>query len=192
MRLDPGSGYTVSNQGGSSSLEIDFGFKQWALPATQLPKHPYQIYYEAGETAGTYLIKVYPGTTQGRDTLWLNCDQNDTLLSNQPAPYLTVNSSSAYNEGIIYLRVEGQGSQNGYVWPIDGPIQLVAQSWNGSDYNIPENDDDNLYIIVGYWRSDGQGNDWKITEVVNLVQTSLWTERFKCGQNPAEFFVARA
>ena len=162
------------------------------FPELVLPKHPYQIYYESGATAGTYLIKVYPGTTQSRDTLWINCDQNDTYLSNYPAPYKTISSGSLHKEGILYLRVQGGGSGGSYVWPINGPVKLVIQSWDGGSFNIPENDDDNLYINVGYYRSEGTGANFKITEVVNLVQTSLWTERFKCGNNPAEFFVARA
>ena len=192
MNTQPGNGYTFTNSGGATSLEIDLGFKQWALPSLDMPKHPYQIYYESGETAGTYLIKVYPGTTQARDTLWINCDQNDTYLSNDPAPYKTISSGSLHKEGILYLRVQGGGGSNGYIFPNLAPIQIVIQTWDGGDFNIPESDDDNLYIIVGYYRSEGTGANFKITEVVNLVQTSLWTERFKCGQNTAEFFVARA
>ena len=97
-----------------------------------------------------------------------------------------------HKEGILYLRVQGGGGSNGYIFPNLAPIQIVIQTWDGGDFNIPESDDDNLYIIVGYYRSEGTGANFKITEVVNLVQTSLWTERFKCGQNTAEFFVARA
>lgn len=193
MRIDPGSGYTVNNQGSTSSLNIDLGFKQWALPVAQLPKHPYQIYYEAGdEYINSYKIKVYPGTTQGQDTLWVNCDQNDTMLSNNPAPYKTISSGSFHKQGILYLHVQGGGGSNGYMWPNLAGIQMFVQAWDGNDFNIPENTDDDLYINIGYYRSEGTGANFKITEVVNLVQTSLWTERFKCGQNPAEFFVARA
>lgn len=195
MNIQQGTGYTISNLGSASSIDIDLGFKQWALPVAQLPKHPYQIYYEAGVTAGTYLIKVYPGTTQGQDTLWVNCDQNDTYLSANPPPSVNISSTSySYKNAVFYLRVIGQGGENGYQWLALEPW-LVIQNWDGENdpySSIPQNDDDNLYILLGYYRSEGTGANFKITEVVNLVQTSLWTERFKCGQNPSEFFVARA
>jgi hypothetical protein len=194
MNTQPGTGYTFTNLGSASSLEIDLGFKNWALPSLDIQKHPYQIYYESGtEFANSYLIKVYPGTTQGRDTMVFNFDQNDVYLTNNPAPFKTVSSSSLSKNGWFYIQVEGAGSGSGYAWPSDAPIKIVLQNWDGeSPPNIPENDDDNLYIPVGYYRSEGTGAEFKIIEVVNVVQTSLWTERFKCGNNPAEFFVARA
>ena len=159
-----------------------------------LPKHPYQIYYEVGtEYANSFLIKVYPGTTQGRDTMVFNFDQNDVYLTNNPTPYKTISSSSMFKNGFFYLKVIGAGSGSSYSWPSLAPIELVLNTWGGeSPPNIPENDDDNLHIFVGYYRSEGTGAEFKITEVVNVVQTSLWTERIKCGLNTAEFFVARA
>jgi hypothetical protein len=126
--------------------------------------HPYKVtVYKDGST---WKAKVYPGSING---------QTSTLggqpLDATPAPTTTISAS-----GYLYLEVT---HTDGSAFPVSSEVKF--------DTTVPTpNTDTKAYIGLAYVEFSGTS----AKKMSQLVTTSLWGERLKCGTSTAEYFFA--
>ena len=132
-----------------------------------IPDHPFKIKFKKVDNVWKFYI--VPGTVNSKvPTL-----QGGDSLEADPRPMVNV-PNNAQDVYIVCPYVEGQP------FPKDPDIEL--------DTLTPDDDDDFAHIKIGAIVMD----DGKPVKLSQVVETSLWIERLKCGESPAEYFVARS
>lgn len=107
-------------------------------------------------------IRVRYGTVNSFVPVW-----GTTPLSNDPPP----ESAEVTLNTLVILKVTWDGAN------VD-KVEVIT------DTMMPENGDEMSHILIGQVNVDFQ--------ISQAVTTSLWTERLKCGNHDAEFFVYQA
>ena len=149
----------------------------------------YNLLYN--EELDKYYINVWPGTV---NNLVANSDDG-VLLTDEPPPYIQV-----FADGI------GETTVTNYVYIQCGnvaasgetPAQYPANNQNeGTKYphikietSPKEDTDDYSYFLIGIVQGstdpETDKDTLKITRLMGC--NSLWTERFKCGTNTAQYW----
>jgi len=112
-------------------------------------------------------FKVYPGTVNS-----VMAKLDSTYLDNTPAPEKTISAS-----GVVYLECS---HTDGSAFPV-----TVDVKYNTS---VPASTDSKLYIHIATINVASG----KATKTAQVVKTSLWTERLKCGDDDAEYYVSQS
>jgi hypothetical protein len=125
-------------------------------------KHPYKIVKTKANQIG-----VLVGTTNG-----LVSTMGGKALTD-PTAKMTI-TATAY----IYIKATGQGNDPGQYFYPEGPTEVIQSA------SILQPTDDIGYIPLGQVVVENN----KIKTIHQFVKNSLWTERLKCGVNPAAYF----
>lgn len=135
-----------------------------AIPDPESPPHPYKVtVYKDG---ATWKAKVYPGSINGQTST-----MGGTPLDDATPPTTTISAS-----GYLYLEVT---HTDGSAFPVSSTVQF--------DTTVPTpNTDTKAYIGLAYIEYTGTS----AKKMSQLVTTSLWGERLKCGTSTAEYFFA--
>jgi hypothetical protein len=132
--------------------------------ATAAP-HPYQVFLK--KDGSTWKARVYPGSINGQTS-----SMGGSPLDASPAPLKTISAS-----GYLYLEVTHTDGQD---FPVSSTVEF--------DTTVPSNTNTKAYIGLAYIDYTGS----KATKQSQLVETSIWGERLKCGSSDAEYFFSRA
>ena len=126
--------------------------------------HPYKVtVYKDGST---WKAKVYPGSINGQTST-----MGGTSLDDATPPTTTISAS-----GYLYLEVT---HTDGSAFPVSSTVEF--------DTAVPSpNTDTKAYIGLAYIEYTGTS----AKKMSQLVTTSLWGERLKCGTSTAEYFFA--
>ena len=127
--------------------------------------HPYKVTLR--KDGSTWKAKVYPGSINGQTS-----SMDSQPLDASPAPEKTIAAS-----GYLYLEVTHTDGED---FPVSSTVEF--------DTTVPENTDTKAYIGLAYINFSGT----VATKQSQLVETSLWGERLKCGSSAAEYFFSRA
>jgi len=126
--------------------------------------HPYKV--TLFKDGATWKAKVYPGSINGQTST-----MGGTPLDDATPPTTTISAS-----GYLYLEVT---HTDGSAFPVSSTVQF--------DTAVPTpNTNTKAYIGLAYINYSG-GIAKKQSQ---LVTTSLWGERLKCGTSTAEYFFA--
>lgn len=184
MQLNPGFGYTFTSSASGQNLTID---QPWApYSAYQAPSPcPLQIYnLRYDSTAAVYYINISPGMVNNLGVT----DHDDNPLTDLPAPNIQVFEDGLTAEMVTnYVYIACQISTGGP--PINYPDPEVPPYITIK--TDPESDtNDTGFLLIGIV----QGSTDTETDVDTLNTFnykgcgSLWTTRFKCGSNPAQYW----
>lgn len=129
--------------------------------------HPFKIKFVKSESGWKYY--VIPGTVNSKmPTL-----QELGPLDNSPRPESTVPN----NQLMVYIECPYDEEED---FPFNPKIE--------ADTEPPPDSDEKAYIVIG---SIGMENG-RPRKYSQVIETSLWIERLKCGSEEAEYFVARS
>jgi hypothetical protein len=124
--------------------------------------HPYKV--TVFKDGATWKAKVYPGSINGQTS-----EMGGTPLDDPTPPTTTISAS-----GYLYLEVT---HTDGSAFPVSSTVEF--------DTTVPTpNTDTKAYIGLAYITLTS-GVAKKQSQ---LVTTSLWGERLKCGTSAAEYF----
>jgi len=127
--------------------------------------HPYKVFLK--KDGASWKARVYPGSVNGQTST-----MGGNPLDATPAPLTTISAS-----GYLYLEVTHTDGEN---FPVSSTVEF--------DTTVPENTDTKAYIGIAYIEYTGT----TAKKQSQLIETSLWGERLKCGSSPAEYFFSRA
>ena len=173
MRLDPGSGYTVSNQGNASSLEIDLGFKQWAIQSIPEEVHPFKIYVKKN----TVYSEGHPEELEDFPYRFEILDGHVSNVTIQnPLQIVFVTKDTEYG---VYISVQADasgyptGDNNGVLWFVKSKNnQAPVGKW------VPDNTVNTGKLLIGTVIVSGTEENPVFT-INQMVKSSQMTERIK-------------
>ena len=184
MQINPGSGYTFTSSASGHNLTIDQPWAPWTNVQVDGPC-PLQIYnLRYDSTAEVYYINVSPGMVNNLGVT----DHDDNPLTNLPSPDIQVfedglDETTTTNYVYVVCQISTGGPPINYPDP-DVPPYITIKTALEPDTN------DTGFLLIGIV----QGSTDTETDIDTLNTFnykgcgSLWTTRFKCGSNPAQYW----
>lgn len=130
--------------------------------------HPFLV--TVHKSGGSWHFKVVPGTVNSLVPIL-----GSSTLDSLPSPTGSIGSVSGY----VYLECK---YTEGEAFPVAADLKVQY------DTAVPADTDTMSHVALAY--IDYTGTFPRKT--AQFVRTSLWGERLKCGDNPAEYFYTRA
>jgi hypothetical protein len=182
MKIQPGVGYNFDSSSSGFTLDTSDPFpKSDITPEVCRPLKVQYIGYTPSPD-DTHTFKVCVGTVNNlvpqlkEDGVWVKLDR---VTSGQADPPVCVmNFTGGYTW--IYLRV-GKDSTSNYPSPDTGEDGYPKID----SYATAQSDNDTYAFIL---LAHGFANSSNVLTLYIDVENSLWTERFKCGSNPATYW----
>lgn len=184
--MNSGVGYNITRTGTGVTLDASDPFPVSENESRRrFGSHPFLV-YQTGKDESDFIISVVPGSVNNLDPQMF---ETTNLMTSEPRPTSPLNFGGN-GESYVYLRcgptpdIEGEG--NYYPDPDkigDGyPMVIVSNS-------TLQDTDTYGYILLAKAKltSPGGGKDDFIT-LTQYVRNSLWTERFKCGDEQAIYW----
>ena len=129
--------------------------------------HPFKIKFKYDN--GSWKFYVVPGTVNSKMPTLKNLGRLDT--NPRPMSAVSVNAEDVY---LVCPFVENEA------FPKDPKVE--------TDTTTPADTDEFAHITIG----SIQLVDGRPVRLSQVVETSLWIERLKCGDDDAEYYVARS
>lgn len=181
MRVNPGNGINFFSS--SSGVTFDAAFDDVVVDSS----HPFKVYLS--EIDGSdYKISVIPGMVNNLDP---QAFETQELLTDVPRPKGTL----AFNgDGLswVYLRCGPEPEVPGeeVLYPDPDPISDGYPMVITSDQQKTDDDDYGYILLAKAELKTPEGGGTAYVELTQYVRSSLWSERFKCGDALAVYWFA--
>jgi hypothetical protein len=197
MSIQPGVGYTFNASSQGSNFNIEKPWAPWANYAVEAPTHPFKIVNVSIRTSGessSVIFQVQSGTVNNLVPLIDDYISETTVLLNRVTsgvadPPTAELVSSNYEEGTntcyITLRV-GAATSSPYTYP-DTDVESNQYPVIIGGNEITPDENTWAFLVIGTITVDDVDAPTTFTVSQN-VMNSLWTARFQCGTDIAEYF----
>ena len=182
-KIQPGSGYGFTSGGYGFTINTQNPF-----PAEQERRcQPLRVNYDGYETeANTHFFNVCIGVVNNlvpqieEDAVWVKLDRVTEGIPDPPKSVINVTAG----EGIIYLRCGNTETPTAKYPETSDESVKYPRIISAGGTTLPSNSNDYSYLLLATVLIDEDEN----VTLTPVVMNSLWTARFKCGTNPAEYF----
>jgi hypothetical protein len=187
MKIQPGTGYTFDSSSKGFTLDTSNPFPD--RDSIEPPCVPLRVNYGGYETEGnTHFFNVCIGAVNNlipqieEDGVWIKLDRQTEGVPNPPKSVINVTAGL----GVIYLRC---GNNDEAETPVEYPVKddedvRHPRIISAGGTSVPSDSNDYSYLLLATVLID---ENEKAT-LVPVVMNSLWTARFQCGTDIAEYF----
>lgn len=182
-KIQPGSGYGFTSGGYGFTLNTENPFPDLSSGDVCRPLEVKYSKYDA--TGNTHFFTVCIGAVNNlvpqlnEDGVWVKLDRNTGGVMNPPEPVINVTSGV----GVIYLRC-GKAASPSTKYPDDDTANDSYPRIISAGGAVPSDSDSYSYLLL----ATVMINASEQATINPVVLNSLWTERFKCGSNPAIYW----
>lgn len=180
MAIQPGPGYTFSASSLGENINIQQPWSEWD---TSGPRCPFTIY-----SAGTvtpegedpqYMFSAVPGHVNNLVPI-LGIGIDPAMRLNQsPTPKTPFNFDEEGNSW-IYLKVSTDGTD----YPVTVPTDILYPRIISNSIEQTDTEDSGFMLLAQAF----QDTETKAITISQLTCGSIWTVRFKCGDDPATYW----
>ena len=192
MSVQPGSGYTFTSSSQGTNLNIEKPWGAWPLIGYGTEEPCPLETYNLRQVGEAYKFNVYPGMVNSQVVR-----SNDmVLLTDEPPPDIEAFTSGltpgTLATSYVYIRCGNTAGPPGVYPSISGEgrpsVRVFSTAQTDSDtysYIL-------IAILTGLKTTVPESDPPAYTYAFNIYRmigcNSLWTERFKCGSNPAVYW----
>lgn len=179
MIIQPGNGYGYSSSGYGASLDLSNPFPDTGITA---PLCPFTIYFTGTFTPGggslQYRFSAVPGHVNNLiPILGTGIDPAQRLnLGPVPIPF----NFDAEGNSFIYLKV----SNNDPDYPVMDPTDILYPRIISSSVSQPDTEDSGFMLLANVTKN----TTTNVITIIQLTCGSIWTVRFKCGDDPPQYW----